>query len=371
MLFSIITICLNDEKRIQKTLKSVYSQTCIDYEHLIIDGQSYDSSLEEVERARRHYPNSDNLRVYSEKDKGLYDAMNKGVKKASGKYLCFMNCGDAFFDENVLQSVYEYLLRMPGYDVYYGDGIAMQPDGSQAFQFRRFLCQNDDQFRKQIAGGLFGPCHQAQFADRRCFENNMFDLRYQLRAEANWFIKMYMQGGKIKYMPQIVCKYEMGGCSQKYSSYGKSRTEIKQILEEFNLYRDELDEAERKLSVSAGNTGILRKWLALKIAGRSVAVSFLQFNYRNIAIYGYGYMGNYLINDLKHTEITVDYVIDRDDKYEYEGVPVFKPVDKLPKTDVIVVTIMQEYDNIKNMLSKMFFDIPVISIEDVLENAWL
>lgn len=371
MLFSIITICLNDEKRIQKTLKSVYSQTYIDYEHLIIDGQSYDNSLREVERVRRHYPNPDHLRVYSEEDKGLYDAMNKGVQKASGKYICFMNCGDTFFDENVLQSVYEGISKIPGYDLYYGDAIAVEPNGSQTFQFRRFLCQNDDEFRKQIARGLFGPCHQAQFADKRCFENNMFDLRYQLRAEARWFIKMYMQGGKIKYLPHIICKYAMGGYSEKYKSARQSKIEIRQILEEFDLYEDKPGEVEENLYTLEGNMWIMRKWLALKIAGRSAAVFLLKANYRNIAIYGYGYMGNYLINDLKNTEVTVDYVIDRNEKYGYEGMSVLKPSDKLPETDAIVVTIVHEYDNIKDTLNKILPDIPIISIEDVLENAWL
>jgi len=366
MFFSIITICLNDEKRIKKTLKSVYSQTCIDYEHIIIDGESCDRTLKVVENMRVKYPKPTNLIVYSEKDKGVYDAMNKGIDRAKGEYICFMNSGDIFWDEAVLQSVHESILNMQGYDLYYGDAIAVESNGEQAFQFRRFICKNEEEFKKQITSGLYGPCHQAQFANKRCFKNNLFDLHYPLRAEAKWFIKMYIQGGKIHYLPQIICKYEMGGYSHRCSSIEQSDREIEKIKREFGLCQYE---KEKKTYFSSINENIYRKWLALKIAEKTLADFLIKMNYKNVAVYGYGVMGNYFINDLKNTEVIVDYVIDRDDKYSYNGQKIYKPTDSLPKTSAIVVTVIGEYERIKEKL-KSKINVPILSLEDILDNAW-
>ncbi len=97
-LFSIITVCRNAADTIAATIASVDAQTCRLYEHIVVDGASTDSTLDVLER----YPSS-LRRVISEPDKGIYDAMNKGLAQASGDYVLFLNAGDAFHSPDTLR----------------------------------------------------------------------------------------------------------------------------------------------------------------------------------------------------------------------------------------------------------------------------
>lgn len=97
---SVITISYNAEKEIEKTILSVVSQTYTDIEYIIVDGASKDSTMDIVNKYRNKIS-----RIISEPDRGIYDAMNKGVKNATGEWLIMMNAGDVFNDENVLQNI--------------------------------------------------------------------------------------------------------------------------------------------------------------------------------------------------------------------------------------------------------------------------
>ena len=112
-LFSIITVTWNAASTIAPTLRSVERQTSTDYELLIIDGASTDDTLSIVRRA-----SIASLRVFSEPDNGLYDAMNKGIARARGRYLVFLNAGDAFADDTVLARLANLTADNPG--VIYG-----------------------------------------------------------------------------------------------------------------------------------------------------------------------------------------------------------------------------------------------------------
>lgn len=105
MKISVITICYNAEKEIGRTVRSVLSQTFNDLEYIIVDGKSEDSTVSIAENIVKDYPQR-KVEIISEPDKGIYDAMNKGIKKASGDWVCMMNAGDAFADENVLSNVF-------------------------------------------------------------------------------------------------------------------------------------------------------------------------------------------------------------------------------------------------------------------------
>jgi glycosyltransferase involved in cell wall biosynthesis len=114
---SIITINLNNAEGLQKTMESVFAQTFTDYEYIIIDGGSTDGSVDEIKKYQ-------NKLVYwvSEKDKGIYNAMNKGIIKASGDYVMFMNSGDYLHGDNTLNEIFE---KSDGEDIIYGDAISL------------------------------------------------------------------------------------------------------------------------------------------------------------------------------------------------------------------------------------------------------
>lgn len=105
MKISVITVCYNAEKEIEETIRSTLNQTYKDFEYIIVDGASQDRTKEVISRVLKEYDTS-NVRVISEPDKGIYDAMNKGIKASSGEWLCMMNAGDKFTNKDVLSEVF-------------------------------------------------------------------------------------------------------------------------------------------------------------------------------------------------------------------------------------------------------------------------
>jgi len=105
MKISIITISYNAAKEIERTMRSVLNQTFQDLEYIVVDGKSSDGTVNVARKIACEYPNR-KIHIISEPDKGIYDAMNKGIKMASGDWVCMMNAGDSFVDGNVLTNVF-------------------------------------------------------------------------------------------------------------------------------------------------------------------------------------------------------------------------------------------------------------------------
>lgn len=106
MKISIITISYNVEKEIERTMRSVLNQTFQDLEYIVVDGKSSDKTVNIAKSIACEYPNR-NIRIISEPDKGIYDAMNKGIKMASGEWVNLMNAGDVFASDNVLENIFK------------------------------------------------------------------------------------------------------------------------------------------------------------------------------------------------------------------------------------------------------------------------
>ncbi len=129
MKVSVITVCYNANSTIEGCLRSVAQQTHTDIEHIVIDGQSSDGTIDTV----RRYPHVTIL--ISERDHGLYDAMNKGLDKSTGDYVIFINADDRFSAETTLAEVVQAIQRDPGGDVYYGS-LEVRPSHGAPFVFR-------------------------------------------------------------------------------------------------------------------------------------------------------------------------------------------------------------------------------------------
>ena len=160
--FSIITCTYNAESVLQRTLDSVMKQTCCNVEHLIIDGKSKDKTLAMV-KAYKHKndvgESAHEIRVFSEPDKGLYDAMNKGIDRATGDYLVFLNAGDVFPSADTLEYVEGCVGEgevLPG--VLYGDTDIVNMDG-RFLRHRRLSPPKKLTWRSFIWGMLV--CHQS------------------------------------------------------------------------------------------------------------------------------------------------------------------------------------------------------------------
>ena len=180
-LFSIITVTWNAADVIAPTLESVQRQTTTDYEMLIIDGASTDETLNIVRSA-----SISSLRVFSEPDGGLYDAMNKGISRARGKYLIFLNAGDAFASDTVLARLTQLAAGNPG--VIYGQTQLVDAHrdvvGSRHLSAPRRLSVNS------FLNGMV-VCHQA-FVARRDLASE-YDLQYRLSADYDWCIRVLKQ----------------------------------------------------------------------------------------------------------------------------------------------------------------------------------
>lgn len=176
-LFSIITITFNAAGEILPTLASVDSQTCTDYEHLIIDGASTDSTLSLINGARNQ-----RRVILSEPDRGLYDAMNKGLRRARGTYLIFLNAGDTFSSPSTLALYAE--AAGPSIDIIYADTRLV--DKERRVVGPRHLSAPSRLTRRSFARGML-VCHQA-FAMRRELAPE-YDLTYRFSADYDWCVK--------------------------------------------------------------------------------------------------------------------------------------------------------------------------------------
>jgi glycosyltransferase involved in cell wall biosynthesis len=203
---SIITITFQAEAYLQRTLDSVHAQGNRDqFEYIIIDGNSQDRTLSLIKNASIK-PDV----LISENDRGIYDAMNKGLAKATGEYVMFMNAGDEFADPNTLKTILNHLSKTP--DVLYSDANFVDLKGN-------FMGKRSEATPHQLPQNLswrdfkFGMliCHQAFICKRSLAPE--FSLKYQLSSDIDWEISCLKAAHKISYMPEPICNYLMGGAS--------------------------------------------------------------------------------------------------------------------------------------------------------------
>lgn len=178
--FSVITVCYNAEATIEDTIQSVISQTYHHVEYIIVDGASKDRTMDIVNRYREHI-----AIVISERDKGLYDAMNKGIGLATGDYLCFLNAGDSFHEDDTLQQMVHSIHTPQLPDVLYGETELVDHEGH--FLRMRRLSAPEVLTWKSFRQGML-VCHQAFFPRRDLVMP--YDLRYRFSADFDWCIKI-------------------------------------------------------------------------------------------------------------------------------------------------------------------------------------
>ena len=202
--FSIITITYNAAPVFGRTAESVLKQDYRNIEHLIIDGASKDGTVDlarEYKRRSDAAGNGHEVRVISEPDKGLYDAMNKGLGLATGDYVCFMNAGDFFPDGSTLSLISAKTGldgRQPGDkglpSVLYGDTDIV--DGKGRFISKRRLSPPEKLTWRSFRSGML-VCHQAFYARTDIARRTPYDLRYRYSADVDWCIRVMKEGERM------------------------------------------------------------------------------------------------------------------------------------------------------------------------------
>lgn len=185
---SVITVTYNAEHTLERTIKSVIDQTYYNIEHVIVDGESTDLTVDII---KKH--DNEKLLWKSESDKGLYDAMNKGIKMATGDYLCFLNAGDTFFMNDTVEEIMESIKNENvSPDIIYGE-TAIVDDNGTFIQMRRLSTPHRLNWKSFKKGMVV--CHQAFIVSRAIAEP--YDLKYKFSSDFDWSIRMMKKTGNI------------------------------------------------------------------------------------------------------------------------------------------------------------------------------
>ena len=202
MLFSIITVCRNSAETIRETFDSILSQSCEDYEYLVIDGDSTDGTKEIVQEYELKFEGR--MRWVSEPDKGIYDAMNKGIRMARGDYLNFMNAGDSFIGD-ALEKTRQWMLAHPQADVYYGITRLVNQKGEES-HLRRF-------HHSLIPQGCM-ICHQSIFTKASLFQQiGVYRTQFRIAADYDFYLRAMLRQASFCPMDVMVVNYREDGLS--------------------------------------------------------------------------------------------------------------------------------------------------------------
>ena len=189
--FTVITCTFNAEEVVERTLDSVLDQTYSHLEHLIVDGASKDRTVEMAEQYKAKSDAEDHCHdviISSEPDKGLYDAMNKAIARATGDYVLFLNAGDVFPSPDTLETVAESVgdgEALPA--VLYGDTDIVDMDG-HFLRHRRLSPPKRLTWRSFMKGMVV--CHQAFYARTDLAKANPYDLSFRYSADVDWCIRI-------------------------------------------------------------------------------------------------------------------------------------------------------------------------------------
>jgi len=211
---SVITIVYNNVKDIERTMLSVLNQTYPHIEYLIIDGDSNDGTKDIIFKYKNRLS-----QFISEKDRGIYDAMNKGLALATGDYVLFMNSGDEIYSPETVKEIFD---TAPGADIYYGE-TEMYDEHWKSLGQRRHQAPETFDWHSFKHG--MSISHQAIYVKRSLAVP--YDLRYKYSADIDWIIKVAKNASSIVNTDSYVAKYLVGGVSkQKHLASLKERFRI-------------------------------------------------------------------------------------------------------------------------------------------------
>lgn len=201
MFLSIITVCFNSEKTIRQTFESVLQQEFTDYEYIIIDGLSTDGTIDVIKEYLPKF--NGKMRYISEKDKGIYDAMNKGIRMAKGEVIGLINSDD-YYEKGAFTRVFDAVKENPHGEIYYGLLRNLTPAGEELDVHR-------------IHHSRLKSCslpHPATFIKNETYQKyGLYDLSYRIVADYELMLRVFLQGGKFSPIDYVLANFRMGGVS--------------------------------------------------------------------------------------------------------------------------------------------------------------
>ena len=204
-LISVITVCLNSEKYLEETIKSVVGQTYQNIEYIIIDGGSTDGTLDIIKKYR-------NRIAYwvSEPDQGLYDAMNKGIARAKGELVGILNSDD-YYQPNAVEIIVGEFKKDKEAGVFCGEVLFFLKEDNGMRMTRRRRLTNLGKFGQEVV-------HPATFVKKEVYEKFRYDVRYRIASDIDFVYLLYFNGVKFHTCPELIANYRVGGVSRRFWS---------------------------------------------------------------------------------------------------------------------------------------------------------
>lgn len=208
MKISIITVCYNSEKYLEDAIKSVLNQTYKNIEYIIVDGNSKDNSLNII----KHYEPlfEGKMKWISEKDKGIYDAMNKGVSLATGDYIGLINSDDFLANNNVIENIVKEVINSNAEAVYGNLEFINPEENNKVVRVWKDIEYNEELIRKG-----WHPAHPTLYLKRGIYEKvGLFSLNYKIAADYDLMLRVFEKyKPKTKYINKVMVKMRVGGVS--------------------------------------------------------------------------------------------------------------------------------------------------------------
>lgn len=243
MRITIITVCYNRKATIEKAIKSVLSQNYHDVEYIIVDGNSTDGTKEIIASY------SDQITQFiSEPDKGMYDAINKGLKLATGDVIGLMHSDDEFYDKKALKRIAARFEREQSIDGVYGDGVYVSNDTQEKLIRDRI---GGVFSLKKVKGGWL-PLHPTVYLKKNIIDKHgLYNLDFKIASDTEFLLRyLYKYKIKMSYIDSYIVKMRMGGMSTSF----KRAFEV--LQEDYRIYKYH--------GLAAIGTVFLKKTIALR-----------------------------------------------------------------------------------------------------------
>jgi glycosyltransferase involved in cell wall biosynthesis len=250
---TIITINYNNASGLRKTVESILNQTFKDFEYIIIDGASTDGSIEYI-KAQNSKLRTQNFKLITEPDSGIYNAMNKGIRMAKGDYIHFLNSGDWLVDEHVVEKMLSSLFPSPKgegsgvrYDILIGNVISIRPDGKKRYKKNNETVSLLTFYRGTIE-------HTSAYIRRELFDiYGLYDERLKIVADWKWYLQVAgLNKATIKFTDTYVTYFDTTGISS--TNLQLDKVERRKVLEElipapvladYDAYHFDIEQMER------------------------------------------------------------------------------------------------------------------------------
>lgn len=349
MKISIITVCFNSEKTIEKAIKSVIHQDYMNKEHIIIDGGSKDGTIDIIKKWDRYI-----TKWISEPDQGIFDAMNKGIRMATGDIIAFLNSDD-WYMKGALSMVHE-AFAIHNIDCVCCDNYVIEQDGSKVYYDASFYTI-EDLYKKMIY------YHSAIFAYKKWFKRyDNFDLKYNIAADYDWMLKIINRGAKLFYLHKPVFTFCYGGISStnKIECAKEAREiAIEHLSNDRKEYLKDIDNIYCEVILSSSN----KEWIYYRFKSNVK-------NNNPIILWGAGYQGIQCLKWLQKGEIEVSAFIDKNESKHgkmVEGVNVYPPQFLYNKICNIIITPDKYIREIQKEISSIQGEFLVYEFKNLLQ----